>query len=55
MTPVGLIGVGNADLREHLVKTIEAKNLKISCGGKELTVTRAMTRSPFWLKVVSRW
>ena len=45
MTPVGLIDVGNADLREHLVKTIEAKNLKISCGGKELTVTRAMTRS----------
>ena len=45
MTQVGLIDVGNADLREHMVKTVEARNLKVSCGGKELTVTRSMTRS----------
>ena len=43
MTRVGLIDVGNADVREYIVKIIEAKDLKIPCAGKSLKIVRAMT------------
>ncbi len=41
-TQVGLIDLGDADLREHVLKQIEAKKLTVKCRG-ELQVTRAMT------------
>ncbi len=43
MTRVGLIDVGNADVREYIMKIIEAKNLKVPCAGKSLKIARAMT------------
>ena len=43
MTRVGLIDVGDADLREHLIKVIDSKGLKLVCNGERLKVTRALT------------
>ena len=45
MTAVGMIDVGDADIREHIVHTIERKKLHVTCAGKELKVTRAMTEN----------
>ena len=45
MTGVGLIDVGCPDLREMLMKTIESKDLKLVCRGKNLKVRRAKTQS----------
>jgi hypothetical protein len=45
MTAVGMIDVGDADIREHIVHTIERKKLRVTCAGKELQVTRAMTEN----------
>ena len=45
MSSVGLIDVGCPDLREHLIKSIESKGLKMPCSGKDLKIARAKTKS----------
>ena len=40
-----MIDVGDADVREHCLREIEAKKLTFSCGGQTLKVQRAHTDS----------
>ena len=43
MSRVGIIEVGDADLREFVLKTIVAKKLTMKVQGNNLTITRALT------------
>ena len=43
MSGVGIIEVGDADLREFVLKTIVAKKLAMKVQGNNLTITRALT------------
>ena len=45
MTGVGLIDVGNPDIREMLMKIIESKDLQLPSHGKNLNLRRAKTQS----------